>query len=365
MIVAITSPSLNVNNNVSGISSIVKTIIDYNKSLTYIHLRAGKRDDEKSSYKRLYSVIQSYRKLIKLLTKNSFDVLHLNLALNAKSIYRDFVTFRICRLFDRYTIVHLHGGVYLQKKPGSFTFRIIRNMLTTADEVVALSAFEKATIEKLYNISDVKILPNAVDTNIYQPTNTHKDPDRLKFLFMGRLHESKGIEVMINAFEALVKRGYQIELIICGNGPLKDLVQRKAAENANIKYAGTLVGKTKIDLMNECDIFLLPSLYGEGTPMALLEGMACGLVPIVSEDGSMRYIIEDHINGFIVKKNSVPDLMDKMETAIQEKSLLSVISANAIKTVTSDFNITNYIDSLNKLYENSVISTESVTAALQ
>jgi len=360
MTVAITSPSLNVDNNVSGISSIVKTIIDYNKSVTYIHLIAGKTDNEKSSYKRFYSIIQSYRKLIKLLTKNSFDLLHLNLALNAKSIYRDYVTFRLCRLFNRNIIVHLHGGRYLQEKPKFFTFNIIRNILTNANKVVALSLFEKTTIENLYNITNVKVLPNAVDTNVYRLTNTHKNFDKLKFLFMGRLHESKGVEIIIKAFETLVKKGYKIELLICGNGPLKDLVQRKAEENVDINYGGTILGKAKIDIMNECDVFLLPSLYGEGMPMALLEAMACGLVPIVSTDGSMKYIIEDSNNGFLVKKNSVPDLVDKMEMVIKDKSLLSVISANAIDTITSNFGISDYLHNLNGLYEYSRISTEEL-----
>jgi glycosyltransferase involved in cell wall biosynthesis len=358
MIVAITSPSLDVNDNVSGISSIVRTIIDYNSSITYIHLTAGKTDNEKSAYKRFYSIIKSYIKLIKLLTKNSFDLLHLNLALNPKAIYRDFVTFKLCRLFNKNIIVHLHGGVYLQKKPKFFIFSIIRNILTNANKVVALSVFEKTTIENLYNISGVKILPNAVDTNVYQSTNARKNFDKLKFLFMGRLHKSKGIEIIINAFETLVKRGYQIELLICGNGPLKELVQRKAEENVNIKYGGTVLGKAKIDIMNECDIFLLPSLYGEGIPMALLEAMACGLVPIVSKDGSMKYIIKDYANGFLVKKNSVPDLVDKMEKVIKEKSLLNVMATNAIDTVTSNFGITDYLHNLNGLYENSQVKME-------
>ena len=234
-------------------------------------------------------------------------------------------------------------------------------MLTTANKVVALSTFEKITIESLYNISDVKILPNAVDTKVYQLTNAHKNRDKLKFLFMGRLHESKGIELVINAFEALVKRGYQIELLICGNGPLKDLVQRKAEGNVDIKYGGTVLGKRKIDIMNECDIFLLPSLYGEGIPMALLEAMACGLVPIVSNDGSMKYIIEDYTNGFLVNTNSVHDLTEKMEKIIKDKSLLSVLSTNAVNTVTSDFSITDYLQRLNRLYENSPIKTEKLS----
>jgi glycosyltransferase involved in cell wall biosynthesis len=358
MKVAITSPSLDVHNNVSGISSIVKTIIDYNDRVTYIHLIAGKSDNDNRPARRFFSIMQSYQKLLKLLANHGFDLLHLNLALNTKSIYRDFITFRLCRLFNKNVIVHLHGGLYLHKKPNFFTFRIIRNILGGANKVVALSQFEKVTVEKLYRVSDVKVLANAVDTNVYHPTNAHKNPDKLKFLFLGRLHKSKGLEIVISAFETLLKKGYETELLIYGNGPLKDFVESKARENVSIKYGGTVLGQAKIDVLNECDVFLLPSLHGEGIPMALLEAMACGLAPIVSADGSMKYTITDHTNGFFVKKNSVSALAYKMEKVINERSLLSVISANAIHTVTSNFSIPNYLHNLNGLYENGPISTE-------
>jgi glycosyltransferase involved in cell wall biosynthesis len=97
--------------------------------------------------------------------------------------------------------------------------------------------------------------------------------------------------------------------------------------------------------------------------MALLEAMACGLAPIVSTDGSMKYIIDNSSNGFLVKKNSVPDLVDKMEMVIKNKSLLSVISANAIDTITSNFGISDYLHNLNGLYEYSRISTEELVTS--
>src|ERR1700743_1318100 len=192
MRILITAPSLNVNKNVSGISSIVKTIIDYNHEVLYIHLLAGSPDNEKSKAKTAYAIVKSYLFLFELLVKNKFDILHVNLALNPKSIYRDYITIRICRLFNQKILVHLHGGKYLLEIPSEKTTNnLIRHILGNADEVIVLSDFEKSMVESLYGVSQTSVLPNAVDTHLFKFKKPQKKSNELKFLFLGRLHESK------------------------------------------------------------------------------------------------------------------------------------------------------------------------------
>lgn len=351
MKVAINSPSLDVNINISGVSSLVNEIIAHNAQASYIHLIYGKADSEKGVFlKRFWEIAGANLLLLKLLYKNAFDLVHFNLVLYPKSIYRDVITYAICRVFKKSIIIHLHGGTYLLRKPqDALTLKLIKYMLKSAAVVIALSSAEKDAVENLYGITGVKILPNAVDT-VQFAFEARKKRGKTKFLFLGRLHQSKGLELLIPAFEKLYQKGYPVELIICGDGHLKAYVVAKARENAGIQYRAVVSGKERLEVMRECDVFLLPSLYGEGLPLALLETMSCGLVPIVTGDGSMKSVIQNRVNGLLVKTNDPGDLAAAMELALTDETLMSEIAAAASRTVGDHYNWPGYIDSLNKLY---------------
>jgi len=353
MKVAINSPSLNVNINISGVSSLVNTIIEHNKGVHYIHLVYGKADSERGEfYKRVSEILGSYKHLFKLLKNDNFDLFHFNLVLYPKSIYRDVITFAITKAFKKGIIIHLNGGTYLHKKPKNLlTTRLIKYMLNKADKVIALTRLEKDALAQLYHTTAVAILPNTVDTMVFKPTGSKADTGNIKFLFLGRLHESKGLQLLITAFEALINKGYDAELVICGDGHLRDYVQAKAREVNAIKFMGVIAGQQRIEVINESDVFVLPSLYGEGIPLALLEAMACGLVPVVSTDGSMREIIENGSNGLLVKINDLNSLTEAMERVVKDKSLRESIAKKALATVRDNYNWDNYLVQLNNLYD--------------
>ncbi|WP_026463369.1 glycosyltransferase family 4 protein [Adhaeribacter aquaticus] len=350
--ILITSPSLEITENVSGISSVVNTIIKNNSQVTYIHLLSGKKDNEGNTLKRFTNVFDSYRILYKHIQTNNFDILHLNLPLNTKSILREFVVFLLCYFKKKPILTHLHGGRYLIEKAPYILNKIIKFILKNSKIVLALSELEKETVKKEYNINSVKVLKNTINfpENINRPTINNKV---VNILFLGRLHESKGLEVIINAIKILNINGYntKFKLNICGKGPLEEFIFSEEKEIENIKFHGIVGGKAKIEILSTCDIFLLPSLHGEGLPVALLEAMAYGLVPIVTTDGSMGYLIENGKNGLIVEKSNPIDLAEKIKTLIFNENFCLLLSNNARDYVKNNFDITNYINNLNIFYK--------------
>ncbi|TWR27594.1 glycosyltransferase family 4 protein [Mucilaginibacter pallidiroseus] len=352
MRVLITGPSLDVKDNVSGISSVVNTIISHSPNIDYIHFLIGKRDKEKASLGRIIPVVKSYISLIKSSKNNGYDILHLNLALNGKSLLRDYVVFKIALLFKKRILLHLHGGKYLTKKPSNqILLQLIKSVLSKSDKVVVLSDHEKELINSIYNKSGVSVLPNTVESSFLNSSIKY-NINEVQFLFLGRLTESKGLELILKAFNEYVKSGNKATLNICGTGPLEGLVIDSAKNNPNIKFHGIVSGIQKIMHLESNHVFLLPSLHGEGLPVALLESMAMGLVPIVTNDGSMGLAVESFKTGIIIPKNDIQAITDHMKYLTNNLDQLEQMSANAKKYIANNYNVSTYINKLSGLYTN-------------
>lgn len=127
------------------------------------------------------------------------------------------------------------------------------------------------------------------------------------FLFVGRLSEEKGIEMLLESF---VRTG--CELRIAGDGPLQELVLSVSNKNCNIKYMGRLgpveIGKE----MRECTALVFPSIWYEGMPMTIIEAFSLGTPVIANKLGAMESMIEHGINGLLFNQSSF-DLISKLE----------------------------------------------------
>ncbi len=100
-----------------------------------------------------------------------------------------------------------------------------------------------------------------------------------------------------------------------GAGDLKDYFVAEMTEilGDRFYYGGVISGAEKEKALEEADIFLLPSRYGEGLPMAMLEAMAAGCVVVASEMASIGAVIKDGENGFMIEPNNVSQLAEKLK----------------------------------------------------
>src|SRR5690606_29360294 len=106
----------------------------------------------------------------------------------------------------------------------------------------------------------------------------------------------------------------------------------------------------------DADFFLLPSRYGEGLPMALLEAMASGLVPIVTDDASMKFVVHPFYNGIRVEKRNASDIAEKILGILDSPVTVTTLQRKAVETVKESYDIQVYISKLNVIYENGIQS---------
>ena len=119
----------------------------------------------------------------------------------------------------------------------------------------------------------------------------------MDFVFLGRLVSDKGADVLIQAFNRLLTESgpdgslpSNITLTIIGSGPeygfLKNLVTEFGL-NDNVLFTGALTGAPLVECLNRHRFIVVPSRWEEPFGIVVLEGMACGCVPIVSNCGGL------------------------------------------------------------------------------
>lgn len=343
MKILITAPSLEVNENVSGISSVVRLIIE-NSRFEFVHFQAGRKDGESANagwiFKQILSVPLFYRHII----DEKIDVVHINTALNPLSILRDAAFVKMARLSKRPVLLHLHGGKFLAREfDNKFLARISQKMLKTSNVIVVLSELEKNIIARRAQNLNIKVLENAVEIKkVYQRRQISNEKT---IIFLGRLHESKGLHEIIEACRELKGENFSFRFNCFGAGDLKDYFVAEMTKILGDKffYGGVISGAEKEKALNEADFFLLPSRYGEGLPMAMLEAMAAGCVVVASEMASVSAVIKDGENGFMIEPNNVLQLIERLKSVLSGKKDLKKMSENARATVSEKFNLNRYI----------------------
>ena len=148
---------------------------------------------------------------------------------------------------------------------------------------------------------------------------------------VARLEEQKNYEMLINAFSKVNKKHDEYKLKILGDGILREKLEQQI-KSLNLEDDVLLYGicdNVKEEL-EKSKIFVLSSNY-EGMPNALIEAMVLGM-PVVSTDcpcGGPRELIQDNINGILVKVNDEKALAEKIIYLIENNEFADGLGKNA------------------------------------
>ncbi len=350
MKILITAPSLDEQRNVSGISTVVRQIIEHSPN-TFSHFQAGREDGERAGAAWLLrQATLPVRFLARVLAERP-DIVHINTALTDLSIWRDSALMLGAKLAGRPVVLALHGGKYLLDEFESKSLeRAAAGLLRRADTVVALSEIERRQIDRRWPGLNVQVLPNAVPV----PQGRPSKPDNAvpAFIFLGRLHESKGLDEIAKACEALKHDGFDLRFNCFGDGPMKEGFVTRMNEilGGRFHYGGVIAGPDKSRELEKADIFLLPSLYGEGLPVAMLEAMAAGCVVVASEMASVSEVIEDGVNGYLIEPGNTAQLVGRLKALLDDRPNWKLVQNAASDTIRSRFSITEHTARLDKIY---------------
>ena len=262
-------------------------------------------------------------------------------------------------------IVQAHGSVlpFFQKESlknlfdKAFGFRILHD----ASCVFALTDVEKEQYLKMGVDEDkIEIVPLGINLEEYENL-----PDFGKFrskfnigmddkliLFVGRIHEIKGLDLLIDSFNDLIHKGdyingtddnlennCSIKLAIVGpdDGYLSILEEkiRESSIEDNVIVAGPLYKEEKQEALVDCDLFVMPSRYESFTTSGL-EAMACSKPLVLTKNNHIHDWVDGNVG--IACDDNKDSLRKAIEKLLFDEDLASVYGENGRKLIEEKYN---------------------------
>jgi len=178
------------------------------------------------------------------------------------------------------------------------------------------------------------------------------DCDTPCLVFLGRLHQKKGLKLLIRALSQLQNKN--IQLIIAGDGEVRHIKQLKALCIAlgvaqQCHFVGFVEGHKKDVLLQRADLFVLTS-YSENFGIAVLEAMACGATPLVSQEVALSGVIKENTLGLVCEL-TVEDISAKLSHAFENLHNIAELGRNARKFVAQNFQWPAIAEQLERNYQ--------------
>ena len=300
------------------------------------------------------SKIKYFLRYINFIKSNKINIIH------AHGMRASLIALIIKTLFKRNfkLISHVHECSKWLKSKNILRFvdRIVRNMFDY-NILCGKKVFEDYLMFGSYiDKSKVRVISNAiefkkVDTvhNEVLARKYRKDIDFV-FGFIGRLSKPKG---MIPFISRLVEKSELLEnarILLVGDGEevpiIKEIIASKSLEE---KIIFTGYKDNIYDYLTVFDLFLLPSLT-EGLPMVLLEAMLMKTPALCFNVGSIRELIDDGVNGYLIRPEDYTTFFEYMERLKNEKGILRCVGEKARQKIIREYSLPRYIEEIENLY---------------
>lgn len=169
------------------------------------------------------------------------------------------------------------------------------------------------------------------------PPEVATDGHRVRLAYLGTvMQQYKRVLDFIPLVTALLERNVDFELTIIGDGPerhqLEQSIRSIPGASTRVRFLGLLPNREALQVLSRQDVLLLLSEV-EGQPIAMLEAMALGVVPVVSDLAGLREIIVAGENGFLVPVGATTDFASKIEHLARSTELRCKMAVAAWKTV--------------------------------
>lgn len=203
--------------------------------------------------------------------------------------------------------------------------------------------------------SRLKWIPTFVDGSVFRPSDSSARDGYIAF--GGRLEEIKGLEVLVDAVAWLRthRSDLDLKLKLAGTGDPQYIERiRRSIREKNlgevIDMVGMLGTKDLVALLSRAVVSVVPSLWYENLPNAILESYACGTPVLASNLGSLAECVIEGETGFLFRPGDAHDLAVKLTYILDNPGLASTMSAKARGVAETTYSPAMHIRSLEELF---------------
>lgn len=233
--------------------------------------------------------------------------------------------------------------------------RMARTYHHAVDLYIALTQFaRKKFVQGGFPAHKIAIKPNFIlsDRGVAEGQGGYA-------LYVGRLDEGKGIEVLLPAWQK-VKGPY--ELRILGDGLLGGLVKEAAAKDSRINWLGRRPMDEVFSAMGDAAFMILSSVWYEAMPRTIVEAYSRGTPIVASALGALEELIEPGVTGLHFKPGDTDDLASQLQWALTNPGALKIMRQACRRTFDDYYTSKKNVGLLESAYEKAMHSRRRVSA---
>lgn len=171
-------------------------------------------------------------------------------------------------------------------------------------------------------VSEEKLIYSKYGFNSHKITyrkRSYSTTASINFAFMGRIIPTKGIHVLVEAFNDI-----SANLSIYGNVGS----QKRFLEQKNIQFKGAYDNNNINQVLSEIDVLIVPSIWLENSPLVIQEAFLAGIPVIASNIGGMRELVTEGVNGFLFEVGNIKSLQECILKITDNPSVLNKLSVS-------------------------------------
>jgi glycosyltransferase involved in cell wall biosynthesis len=226
-------------------------------------------------------------------------------------------------------IVTIHGSDFRIGTMKTFIIKkIFLYVCRRAKHIICVSEVLKRDIEKLgIKGEKISVFPMGVDEHFFRSLinrGVNRIGQWFTILSNRQLQPIYNISLLIRAIPIVLKEEPNAKFIIAGIGSERENLEKQVKDlniSSSVQFLGWVTHEEMPKLLSQADIYISTSL-DDGTSVSLLEAMASGAFPIVTDIPSNREWISDGENGFLVPIDEERFLAEKILEAIRNQDLL-------------------------------------------
>ena len=261
-------------------------------------------------------------------------------------------------------LIRLHGSdtyfCKLENRVVKFKNKFFEaKALKGADNVVGVSKFVSNQTKLLFGLkSEISVIYNTVDTNIFKPNHEEVIPKSL--LYFGTIVRKKGVLEIAKMFNKLSEIDNEVTLTLLGGDNVDvlswtstlELIKDMLSEDAlkRMISISAIPHQSVIAHVQKCDVILLPS-FAEAFPMTWLEAMSLEKKIVASDIGWSKELMLNDVTGFTINPTDTNLFVSNVLELLHNPKKASQMGRSARERIITEFGIKEIIDQNINLYK--------------